>query len=553
MAQRTNYLTGASFITFLERSISYFFRISTPLFLFTALIILFQSHFVITSVQAQTIHYFYDTGPNAIGRISSVSEETGVTVTGTTEFEYDQRGNIKRLTKTIDGNSNPSVFDYTYDSLDRLLDLTYPDSPSRETIRYSYNSQGLLERIRSVTYSTDYISNFDYNALDQVKLKKFGNGVETSYSYHNLSFRLQNIKTTNGATSPTTLQDFVYEEYDEVGNLKKIVDNAGPADQTFGYDDLHRLTSASSDQSPAYLHSYAYDSIGNMTSGAGKTFTRPPVGFPQPHAPRGDGIYTYDYDANGNLISKVKPGVTRSFFWNVANQLTRIEENGTVLASFSYDYTGYRVKKLVGSVATTYVGDLYECSPNSCSKHIFAGPERVALRPIGSSNEVFYFHPDHLGSTSLVTNNQIGSVQKLVYFPYGQTRDNLIPPQQDFQYKYTGQELDVDTGLYYYGARYYDPDLMRFISADPITLDQASPQMLNRYSYVLNNPLKFIDPSGNIPTCRASQDFTVDCESASLQFATEAWNNTMAAYNAGEYGVAQLSLASCSFCTVSLI
>lgn len=70
--------------------------------------------------------------------------------------------------------------------------------------------------------------------------------------------------------------------------------------------------------------------------------------------------------------------------------------------------------------------------------------------------------------------------------------DNALPTD----YTFTGQKLDESTGLMYYGARYYDPALGRFISADPIVPNPANPQALNRYSYVLNNPLRYIDPTG---------------------------------------------------------
>ena len=77
------------------------------------------------------------------------------------------------------------------------------------------------------------------------------------------------------------------------------------------------------------------------------------------------------------------------------------------------------------------------------------------------------------------------------YFAYGLTRSGSVPTDKLF----TGQRLD-DTGMYYYGARYYDPTIGRFISPDTIVQNPGNPQSLNRYSYVLNNPLKYVDPTG---------------------------------------------------------
>ena len=78
------------------------------------------------------------------------------------------------------------------------------------------------------------------------------------------------------------------------------------------------------------------------------------------------------------------------------------------------------------------------------------------------------------------------------YIPFGETLSGAVPTDK----KFTGQRLD-ETGLYYYGARYYDATIGRFISSDTIVQSFANPQSLNRYSYTLNNPLKYIDPSGH--------------------------------------------------------
>jgi RHS repeat-associated protein len=86
--------------------------------------------------------------------------------------------------------------------------------------------------------------------------------------------------------------------------------------------------------------------------------------------------------------------------------------------------------------------------------------------------------------------NQIGTTVK--YLPFGETRLGSVPTNKLF----TGQRLD-GTGLYYYNARYYDPTIGRFISPDTMIQNPANPQCFNRYSYCLNNPLKYTDPSGH--------------------------------------------------------
>jgi RHS repeat-associated protein len=87
-----------------------------------------------------------------------------------------------------------------------------------------------------------------------------------------------------------------------------------------------------------------------------------------------------------------------------------------------------------------------------------------------------------------------GTVSTIKYFPFGLTRSSdTLPTDKEF----TGQRLD-STALYYYGARYYDPEIGRFISPDTVVPDPSNPQALNRYSYCINNPLKYTDPTGHV-------------------------------------------------------
>jgi len=137
------------------------------------------------------------------------------------------------------------VFESSYDSLNRLLDLSYPDG---EIIRHSYNTQGLLENMQSLTLGTFYLKNLDYNALDQVVLKTVGNDLSTRYDYYDssnegpTSFRLRNIQSRLG--SAPALQDLSYT-FDGLGNIKTITDAVGSNDQSFDYDALDRLVTAS--------------------------------------------------------------------------------------------------------------------------------------------------------------------------------------------------------------------------------------------------------------------------------------------------------------------
>ncbi len=111
-----------------------------------------------------------------------------------------------------------------------------------------------------------------------------------------------------------------------------------------------------------------------------------------------------------------------------------------------------------------------------------------------------YLLSDHLGSTSRVTNQGGSRVRIICYNPWGYTQAAWGSGTAAVKYTYTGKELDAGTGLMYYGARYYDPALGRFVQPDTIVPEPGDPQALNRYAYVYNNPLRYTDPSGRRPT-----------------------------------------------------
>jgi RHS repeat-associated protein len=147
-------------------------------------------------------------------------------------------------------------------------------------------------------------------------------------------------------------------------------------------------------------------------------------------------------------------------------------------------------------VTTYYVGKHYEIINGVPTKYIFAGNQRVAKV---STAGTFYYHGDHLGSAAAMTDANgaiVNVVETTNYAPYGSIREHT--GQTISNYKFTDQELDPETGLYYYGARYYDPTMGRFISPDSIVQNSHDPQTLNRYSYCRNNPLIYLDPNGHV-------------------------------------------------------
>ncbi|MBI4331763.1 MAG: RHS repeat-associated core domain-containing protein [Chloroflexi bacterium] len=178
--------------------------------------------------------------------------------------------------------------------------------------------------------------------------------------------------------------------------------------------------------------------------------------------------------------------------WDIENRLTAV----TGGVSYVYDGDGFRVKKTEGGQTVLYAGKYYEknLSTGTVTLYYYLGDKLVAYKeiPQQGSSTLRYIHQDHLTGTSLTTDSSGNSAGSIKYKPYGETRSSTSPLPA---HKFTGQRLD-DIGLYYYGARYYDPQLSRFVSLDPIMSKLKNPQGQNRYSYVANNPLKNIDPNG---------------------------------------------------------
>ena len=165
---------------------------------------------------------------------------------------------------------------------------------------------------------------------------------------------------------------------------------------------------------------------------------------------------------------------------------------------FIYDGDGNLVKKIKpdGS-STTYGRGIYEVDKNaggSVTRVLTYYPMGGAMR---INSTLYYILKDHLGSASVVTDASGNAVGEQRYYPYGETRvtTGTIYTDQLF----TGQREMAGLGIYHYGARFYSPKLGRFLNADTIVPNAANPQDFNRYSYVYNNPINYIDPSGHLP------------------------------------------------------
>ncbi len=438
-----------------------------------------------------TVYYFYDNATHGKPYLYQVSRGA----TSTTYAAYDAMGRPTTITRIIDG-AGPYTTGYQYDLSGKTAAITYPDST---TITYTYHAgSGLIDNVMQGV--TPYASFVNYTPEGKIGLVDYGNSTTTTYTYDAESTRLTDIVTHDSQN--TSLQQRIYA-YTRAGDIDSIVDNTRSITYSYSYDALHRLVSeTNSSGRPAV--SFTYNAIGNITSktvGA-NTLTYTYANNDHKHAVSSITLngnpQAFTYDGNGNMLTG--PDFTNlgsvaqrtAISYNADNMPTSIHHSTGGTVTFTYDGEGKRAKKVRGASSTLYIGDHYEIINGVATKYIFAGNLRIARVETGNT---FYFHKDHLGSSTVMTDsNGISWEERTEYMPFGAMR---IHEGADLSaYKFTDQELDAETGLYNYGARLYDPVIGRFICADIIIPDLYNPQSLNRYSYCLNNPLIYVDPNG---------------------------------------------------------
>jgi RHS repeat-associated protein len=439
-------------------------------------------------------------------------QRTGMTdESGSTNWKYDQRGRMTEERRNFNSSSLGSfTTQWSYDALDRVRTMTYPaddEGNLGEVVTYHYEDafNAQLSTVDSnLDGGTAYATNMKYNVYGQLTSLQHRRSVPIvrEYEYYDLETqnglgRLKKIMTTALGSVPRQRLEY---SYDAVGNVTGISDMLRRHSQTFKYDELNRLVQASSRTVPGhYSREYRYDQIGNMIQKGDYSLSYDEHTRICPHPSNrahAATIFGSDhglcYDQNGNLQRKINPQGRTDYSYDAENRLRQVQEDGQILAQYTYDGDGNRVKVVAGDVTTIYIGNHVEwdIQTGRMTKYYYANGQRIAMREGG---EIYYLLNDHLGSTSTILDYNGNGQSQLRYMPYGENRQSYgnIPTQRRF----TGQIQD-STGLYFYNARYYDPMLGRFIQPDSIVPEPGNPQSLNRYSYVLNNPLRYTDPTG---------------------------------------------------------
>ncbi|HEX4961257.1 MAG TPA: RHS repeat-associated core domain-containing protein, partial [Thermoanaerobaculia bacterium] len=412
---------------------------------------------------------------NPVGRLTSMGDGRARRF-----FEYDTLGRAVRVEHRLDGGAYvfSTAFGYPQGggtagpgTVPRTQ--TFPDG---EVAAYGYDASGAQRTITATRPGTvtpqDVVRDVRRNARGQTVYVLYGNGTASTHTYNDATdLRLNRIQTTAGSG---LLQDYLYG-FDATGNVTSLADGVVAAfSATYAYDSLDRLTSMTSGST----FSYQYDSTGNLINkeSAAQTYGGAGRG---PHALATAGGATYAYDANGNLAS-TSTGLALT--WNADNMATQASLGGVVQNRKSF--LGEELwKKVEGGTTTLYLPSLL--LENGVPRKFFG--TFAERSPDGSLK---FYHSDHLGSSTVVTDATQAVVHRIAYMPYGADRGVAgggFTPRYQFNFK----EKDA-TGFYDYGARLYSPATGRWLSADNAVSDGP-----NRYAYVADNPLTYSDPTGH--------------------------------------------------------
>jgi RHS repeat-associated protein len=501
-----------------------------------------------------TYTYHYDTAPGAgVGQLHYVTGPDGYR----DEIAYDHRGRpVRSFTARPNPDDGPSgrletfTAFTTYDGLGRVHTST---DAGRLTTLHEYDSltsAPLSLRIGPGTPGAGTLlwKAGTYDSEGKPLTQTLAHGITRSASYYPLTGLIDTLGATMGGQAIQSLD----VHWETNGNLQSRADLVSGKSETFTYDTLNRLTSATITGGPS--SGYSYDIKGNLLAKPGAALA---YAGTRPHAVTSATLkgaaHTYQYDAAGHMTGDLVGGtLRRSFAWTSYGQLRRLDYtaapalhrlNGTlaygpadVRCDFLHDASGGRYLQRKNRTApdasrvteeTLYLGS-YE------RERHFTGtssiPERTVHRhsiggfavytrtveSTGSVTRLSSILKDHLGSSDVIITGRwvsttFGEIrtERQSFDPWGERRnpttlalfrqtdtDSFRTSTEDHDRGYTGHEQLDDSGLIHMNGRIYDPELGRMLSPDPFVQIPEYSQNFNRYSYVLNNPLNKTDPSG---------------------------------------------------------
>jgi len=471
------------------------------------------------------IYYTYD----ALNRKTSKQIGSGTI----THFKYDIMG---RLRYVIDGTT--TVASYSYDRIGRLTStvdsynrtvgsqyndnsqrtrLTYPDG---HYISYEYYDNGMLRYIKDDSSTPVTLATFEWDTLSRLTRVTYANGQYEEYDYEDAGTgdddRGNNVKQVSYSPSAMYSYDYIYDKVSNATNK-----TYGSMNYDFTYDNKYQLT-ATDYYGTGNDYAFSYDGVYNRTSVIGRSTTNYSLNTSGLNQYATVGTSNLTYDDNGNLTSYV--GLI--YQYDHENKLTAVlaADIYTTIRSYAYNWDNSlasmcRAYPYPQSVTTTYVHDgphiIAEYEDGTLKRKFIYGPGidfPVLMISVASTSETkyYYFH-DALGSVVALLNNSGSVVESYHYTPFGfptvceaagtdgkwLTNDDIqrqIPIESGYgnPYMFTARRWEHYTGLYYYRARFYSPNLGRFLQPDPIGYYDS----MNLYQYCLNNSVNFVDPLG---------------------------------------------------------
>jgi RHS repeat-associated protein len=467
-------------------------------------------------------------------------------------YQYDDNGNLTRSEeiKQLEGGSITETSVMQYDPINRLILKTNPDG---KTLHFEYDRAG---NQTAIVDADDRRTTHTYDALNRITSTTVA-GLTTTYVYwpdslqrtvthpngvaadmsYDPADRLTRITNHDGnPAAPISQFDYTY---DSNGNRRTQIErharlNGGAAQQTtYRYDALNRL--AGVDHPGAADMTYVYTPNSNRVSESG---TRPVSESPIART------YTYNrlnqltaiadavnagasvvlqYDRNGNTITQKvgtidpssgdvpAPTATKTYDFDIRDQLARA--TGSVgPVTFDYDHLGRRVKMSSPVASIRYLHDAnrvvqeYDGSSLATTLRYTYGPAGLSSIDAGASGGRSFYSRDALGSTSELTDASGVTQASYSYDPWGQVLASFDTTPN--RRRFTGHYSDTETGLQFFGARYYDETTGRFLSQDSYLGEGDNPATLHRYQYALANPLRYVDPTGYASE-EAKDDFDV--------------------------------------------
>lgn len=429
---------------------------------------------------------------------------------------YDQyyrvRGKIEQTPEFT--YSSSTTFDSfgRADVVDINVTLQSPSLGSSSSVKNIYDSNGLLIQQNDNISGTMIWHISDVNEIGQTKQMEYGNGyvLKTEYAPNG---SLTDIRHKHNVTNEYVVDiGFVYDI--DKGILKSRNNRLLGKDEVYTYDDLNRLLTEKLNNN--LINEYTYDNRGRLTSNSNLGKYNYETGNYK--------LKNIDLNTNGQNVNSQRGFATVSY--NAFKSPLNIQLQGRENLTYSYNpfKTRYKSVSSVNGITKLYSSDFaveivlrgnrteiitYVTGDPYSANYIKKTVKTKNLQPVNSN---YYLHRDNLGSIIAITDATTGAaIEKRYYDAWGNikmlvdTDQNVITDSQelaDHTYfidrGYTGHEHLWMVGLINMNARIYDPVLRRFLSPDNFVKNTLDTQSYDRYSYVYNNPLLYIDPSGNL-------------------------------------------------------